>query len=200
MRHNERGMGLMEVLVALLILAIAILGFSALQLQSVKATSESVDRSQTLLLMRSFAERVRANPSAIADYKTAFNSFEAGTLTEPTKLCQPTTNSNGLCTASELATADVWRLTRQLNATGLTMDLQPCPSTGGAGTNAATNVMYSYCLITAWGQTNPTIGSDTDPSDGSMDCLTPRDATDANAIKSGGTYHPKATCMFMEVN
>lgn len=204
MRYYQYGVGLIEVLVSLLILAVAILGFSAMQMQSIKSTSESVDRSQTLLMMRSLAEKIRANPSAIATYQDALNKVYADTFTEPSNLCIGSTT----CTATEIANAEVWKLKTQLTSTGLQMDLQPCPSTGGGGTTASTNVMYSYCLITAWGNTTPTIGTDDNPikdpniaSDkGTMDCLTPRDASDTTNIKTGGKYHPKATCMFLEIN
>ena len=204
MRYHQYGVGLIEVLVSLLILAVAILGFSAMQMQSIKSTSESVDRSQTLLMMRSLAEKIRANPSAIATYQDALNEVYADTFTEPSNLCIGSTT----CTATEIANAEVWKLKTQLTSTGLQMDLQPCPSTGGGGTTASTNVMYSYCLITAWGNTTPTIGTDDNPikdpniaSDkGTMDCLTPRDASDTTNIKTGGKYHPKATCMFLEIN
>lgn len=204
MRYYQYGVGLIEVLVSLLILAVAILGFSAMQMQSIKSTSESVDRSQTLLMMRSLAEKIRANPSAIATYQDALNKVYADTFTQPSNLCIGSTT----CTATEIANAEVWKLKTQLTSTGLQMDLQPCPSTGGGGTTASTNVMYSYCLITAWGNTTPTIGTDDNPikdpniaSDkGTMDCLTPRDASDTTNIKTGGKYHPKATCMFLEIN
>ncbi len=204
MRYYQYGVGLIEVLMSLLILAVAILGFSAMQMQSIKSTSESVDRSQTLLMMRSLAEKIRANPSAIATYQDALNEVYADTFTEPSNLCIGSTT----CTATEIANAEVWKLKTQLTSTGLQMDLQPCPSTGGGGTTASTNVMYSYCLITAWGNTTPTIGTDDNPikdpniaSDkGTMDCLTPRDASDTTNIKTGGKYHPKATCMFLEIN
>lgn len=204
MIHQQRGIGLIEVLVALLILAVSILGFSAMQMQSVKSTIESVDRSQTLLLMRSLAEKIRANPSAINTYTTTLHQVKANTFTEPSKLCVPTvatgttTASDGVCTPAELASADVWRIKQQLDDTDLKMDLQPCPSAGGG---SASNIMYSYCLITSWDKTTPTIGSDDDPSDGSMDCLTSAvTATDPTKSTTGGTYHPKATCMFMEMN
>ena len=204
MRYHQYGVGLIEVLVSLLILAVAILGFSAMQMQSIKSTSESVDRSQTLLMMRSLAEKIRANPSAIATYQDALNKVYADTFTEPSNLCIGSTT----CTATEIANAEVWKLKTQLTSTGLQMDLQPCPSTGGGGTTASTNVMYSYCLITAWGNTTPTIGTDDNPikdpkianDKGTMDCLTSRDASNTTNIKTGGKYHPKATCMFLEIN
>jgi type IV pilus assembly protein PilV len=43
---NQRGVGLMEVLVSLVILAIAVLGFAALQFRALDAVQEANDRTQ----------------------------------------------------------------------------------------------------------------------------------------------------------
>ena len=179
MLSNQKGIGLLEVLVSLFILALSVLGFSALQMRSIQATTESVDKAQILVIMRSFAEKIRANSSAIDTYVTDFHSVTS--LTQPSNLC-----ISGACSATDLAHADVYRFSQQLKNTGLKMDLVACPSTGGM---SSTNIMYSHCLIAAWGSTKPTIGADSNPTDGSMDCLV-----------DNGTYHPKSTCMFMEVN
>lgn len=69
----QRGVGLMEVLVALVILAIGILGFSALQLRGIEATQEANEQSVAMNLARDLAERMRINRTALATYKTAIN-------------------------------------------------------------------------------------------------------------------------------
>ena len=56
--RSQRGVGLMEVLVALLILAIGILGFIALQYRSLDATTEATYRVQAINLARDLAEFV----------------------------------------------------------------------------------------------------------------------------------------------
>lgn len=43
---SQQGIGLIEVLVALLLLAVAVLGFSAMQITAIKATDETILRSQ----------------------------------------------------------------------------------------------------------------------------------------------------------
>ena len=50
--NNQYGVGLVEVLVALLLLAVAVLGFSAMQMTAVKATDESLMRTRALTIMR----------------------------------------------------------------------------------------------------------------------------------------------------
>ena len=48
-KKNQLGVGLVEVLVALVLLAIGVLGFTALQLRAVDATGEALTRSQATL-------------------------------------------------------------------------------------------------------------------------------------------------------
>ena len=62
--HSQRGVGLIEVLVAVLLLSIAVLGFSALQVRAVSATDESLVRTKSLTLVRNLAEVMRAYPEA----------------------------------------------------------------------------------------------------------------------------------------
>lgn len=45
-------MGLLEVLVALILLAIGVLGYVALQLRAMDASSEALSKSQAILVMR----------------------------------------------------------------------------------------------------------------------------------------------------
>ena len=55
------GFGLIEVLVALLILAIGLLGMASLQTASLKQTTGSQARTQAIFLAEDFVERIRAN-------------------------------------------------------------------------------------------------------------------------------------------
>lgn len=61
---SQRGVGLIEVLVAVLLLSIAILGFSALQMRAISATEESLVRTKSLTVVRNLAEVMRAYPEA----------------------------------------------------------------------------------------------------------------------------------------
>ena len=63
--QSQRGVGLMEVLIAILILAIGVLGYSALQIRAVEATTEALNRSQAMLVLRGLAENVRANAGLV---------------------------------------------------------------------------------------------------------------------------------------
>ncbi|HEY4713949.1 MAG TPA: prepilin-type N-terminal cleavage/methylation domain-containing protein, partial [Aquirhabdus sp.] len=44
-RTSQRGVGMVEVLVAMVLLAIGVLGYAALQVRAVEATGEALNRS-----------------------------------------------------------------------------------------------------------------------------------------------------------
>jgi len=70
---QQKGVGLIEVLVAVLLLSVAVLGFSALQMRAISATDESLIRTQALSIIRGLAENMRANSQQIATYQVTIN-------------------------------------------------------------------------------------------------------------------------------
>lgn len=60
-RHRERGASLLEVLVAMLVVAFGLLGYIALQGKSVAATMEGAQRAQALILVDDLAKRIELN-------------------------------------------------------------------------------------------------------------------------------------------
>jgi type IV pilus assembly protein PilV len=58
---GQRGVGLIEVLISLVVIAIGLLGLAALQGKAQKAELESYQRSQALILLQDVAGRLRAN-------------------------------------------------------------------------------------------------------------------------------------------
>jgi type IV pilus assembly protein PilV len=67
--HRQQGTTLIEVLVALLVLAIGLLGAAALQLNALKYTDSSRTSSQASFIAYDMMDRIRANPDA--DYRLA---------------------------------------------------------------------------------------------------------------------------------
>ncbi|WP_201532315.1 type IV pilus modification protein PilV [Psychrobacter sp. LFX-11D] len=191
---TQSGVGLVEVMVALLLLAVAVLGYSALQGQAIKATNESFERSQSLVMMRNIAEKIHANPFAIETYETQINDMDS--VTAPSTQCGlDGVAVTTLCTPVQLAEAESYKIKLDLQNYDFQIQMHPCPDTGGTGADAATNIMFSYCLISAWGDTTATIGSDDE-----TDCLTAQVAAAENvAAQAGGNYHSAATCMMMEI-
>jgi type IV pilus assembly protein PilV len=60
-RVKQKGFGLIEILVALLILAIGLLGMASLQITSLQQTTGSQARTQAIFLAEDLVERIRAN-------------------------------------------------------------------------------------------------------------------------------------------
>jgi len=70
-RRLQSGFGMMEVLVAMGVLAVGVLGFAALQVRASTATGESYFRSQAMAVAQDLAERIQANRGQRADYLVA---------------------------------------------------------------------------------------------------------------------------------
>lgn len=110
---DETGFSLIEVLVAIVILSLGILGLAGLQAVSLKNTSASGQRTIAINLAADIADRMRANPAGLADgnYIIDFTSDDIAEL-EHTNC----TTSAG-CSSQELAQNDIF----QWNAALLTM-------------------------------------------------------------------------------
>jgi type IV pilus assembly protein PilV len=70
-RANERGMMLIEVLVAMLVCAFGLLGFVAMQARASIVEAEALQRGQALVLMQDMVSRINANRAAADSYVTA---------------------------------------------------------------------------------------------------------------------------------
>ena len=126
---SHRGVGLMEVLVSMLILAIAILGYAALQVRATAATDESMKRSDALLLLNGLAEKIRLNPAG--NYKE----------TIPTVLPDC---SNG-CNANNQALYDLKQYSEVAETKGMTLGVIDCLNTSTSQSR--------LCLMAAWNDT-----------------------------------------------
>lgn len=134
-RTNETGVGLVEVLVAVLLLSVAVLGFSALQLQAVSATDESLVRTQTLSTIRGLAENMRANSQEIETYQTTINDSAATKVT-----C-----TNSQCTAEQIAINESVAVTKKLKEYDINIKMVGCPGTQ--------NFSEVKCVVAAWSDT-----------------------------------------------
>lgn len=77
-RRRQRGITLLESLIALVVAALGILGVVGVQMRTLTDTSSSVRRAQAIRLIEDFGERMRANPSAqsvLDNYVSDFASF-----------------------------------------------------------------------------------------------------------------------------
>ena len=69
--RRKRGFSLVEVLVALVIMSVGMLGIAGLYVQSMQAGRTSLFRHHAVTLAGDIADRIRANPSAAGAYTSA---------------------------------------------------------------------------------------------------------------------------------
>lgn len=78
---SQKGFGLIEVLVTVVILGIGLLGLAGLQVQSLSYNHSAYNRSQATLLAYDIIDRMRANPAAIASYVSGTPTVDANCMT-----------------------------------------------------------------------------------------------------------------------
>ena len=106
MVRNHRGFTLLEVLIALLVLSIGLLGLAALQTLGLKFNHESYQRTQAVYQAYDMIDRIRANPTAKSS--GSYNNVALGSLPSTTGI-----NCTTGCNATQLATYDIntWNTT-----------------------------------------------------------------------------------------
>jgi len=118
-RRHSRGFTLMEVLIAILVLSLGLLGLAALQSIGFKFNQDSFERTQATLLAYDIIDRIRANPVARDAASNNYNNIAISTTTADYTLPSDKYCLSG-CTAAEMRNYDLnrWkdRLTRSLAA------------------------------------------------------------------------------------
>lgn len=98
----QRGISLIESLIAIIVMALGSLGILAMQIRTLSDTSTSVRRAQAIHLIEDLSERTKVNPNAIIN--AASYVISAGPLTTPRDW--PDCDAVA-CGAQELALSDV---------------------------------------------------------------------------------------------
>jgi len=70
-RRDQRGASMIEVLAAVFVLAVGLLGTATLQLTSKRSNLEARDRALATAVVQGFVERMRMNPRALGTYTDA---------------------------------------------------------------------------------------------------------------------------------
>ena len=105
--QSQRGVSLIEVLVALLVLAVGILGFAGLQMTSLSQSTAANHRVAAVLIAQDAIERMELNAAERDTYLNA--TWTAGTLGgSPSSTC-----ISGSCDSAGLANWDIAQLTWQ---------------------------------------------------------------------------------------
>ncbi|GBU15322.1 hypothetical protein AwPolaro_07000 [Polaromonas sp.] len=105
---RQRGISLLESMVAIVVMAIGILGILGVQLRTLADTQTSVRRAQAIRLIEDLGERMKINPNAHAN----INNYVSGWRTDepPTAQAAKLCDSDN-CSHTELAAYDLseWR-------------------------------------------------------------------------------------------
>lgn len=134
MMSHQRGVGLMEVLVALLILAIGVLGFIALQFRANEGIFEANNRVQAMNVARNLAEQIRINTTAQSSYTGSLSNLQSSS--------NCFTNS---CSPTQKAAFDLAQTAAQASNLGMQVSINGCPSAKDG----------RQCIYVAWNKTDP---------------------------------------------
>lgn len=151
----QQGLGLIEVLVSLLILAVTVLGFAGLQMRAVKATGDAQYTVQATAIVEDLKERMAANTindaaantlgdEAYAYYRNAGNWGNAW-VDVPPAACL-----NAPCTQLQMAAFDVAQVT---------FSAQRLLPNGKVRAEPCQNPNTQTCIYVSWGGTEPTAGA-----------------------------------------
>ena len=113
-RRNQRGFSMIEVLVTLLIIALALLGTAGLQAYSMRLNQGGQFRTQAVFLVADLTERMEANKNAISKgaYALALSNAPNPLLTSCIDaVCTCDRLAGGVCSALALYDLSVWQNT-----------------------------------------------------------------------------------------
>ena len=143
---RQSGVGMVEILIALLVLAIGVLGYAGLQLNALKSSEEAHLRATATFIARDALERILANPGSRAEYLDSDNwnenASDAGGAPDNQNACV-----SQACSSGDMADWDIEMLTWQAANTmpAGRIVVPPCTMTGAT----------SSCVIVAWNDQAP---------------------------------------------
>lgn len=109
---NQSGIGVIEVLIAVVVISLGVLGMAGLQLTGMKHSSSSHNRSMAVLFSENLAGRMRSNPTAVSDlFYAGYDSQTANCTARPDPYCEASVQGPAQsCNAQEMAAFDVFSI------------------------------------------------------------------------------------------
>lgn len=149
-KYNQQGMGMTEVLVAMLLLGIGVIGFAALQVKALSASHDSAFRTQASSIAKDVLERIHVNP-------TALNTYKSNALWDAPIVSRNACEVASCNTAVALANYDIADIASMAQAT--------LPS-GRVNVGTCQSNKNNTCVYVSWNATTPTVGA------GAPNCVT----------------------------
>ena len=103
--RTEKGFSLIEILVAVLIVSIGLLGVAGMQLIGLKGNQQSYSKNKAAHHIQSLLERLRGNPQGVIATNYVFDSTTMNCNVAPAADCSATTAS---CSPEQLANYDLF--------------------------------------------------------------------------------------------
>lgn len=143
--YKVKGVGLIEVLIAVLVLSVGILGMISMQVSAKRNMYEATQRSIATGLARDILERIRSNPAEIASY--------VGTLGGGSITTAPASCNSATCTTSALAVRDMYEWEQLLDGASEKITISGVESNAGGLVDpraCITNVAGVVTIAIAW--------------------------------------------------
>jgi type IV pilus assembly protein PilV len=117
MRNN--GFTLLEVLIAMVVLAVGLLGLAAMQATGLKNSLSAYQRSQATQLAYDMADRMRANAieTRRAENSTYDKDIKALAAATDQDTCKSVAGTPGVCSVAQMAEKDLFEWRNELNNT-----------------------------------------------------------------------------------
>ena len=137
----QNGVGLMEVIIAMLLLAITVLGFSLLQYRSLELGGQALKKVEAMTLARNLGERMYVN-------KTAYTSIYGKGIVEKGSVesCKSNKTPIVYCSSVEFAKKDLADIATLAEEKNMKVNVLPCPDTKNS----------RNCIYVAWDETQAT--------------------------------------------
>jgi len=110
MTHKARGFSLLEVLIALVVLSVGLLGLAALQAEGLRGSSSAVQRTTAVNYASDIADRMRANRAGLGSYAIALGA--SGSVGQALTCADDHSGTSqisaSVCTSQQIAQYDVF--------------------------------------------------------------------------------------------
>ena len=168
-KYKQAGVGLIEVLIAVLIFSVGLLGMTTMQLGAKRTSYEATQRSIATGLARDILERMRSNPTELALYASL---APVGTPVGGSSLSAGTNCNAATCTTAQLAARDLYEWVELLRGASEkigTVDVGGLVTPQACITHASGEVSVAIAWQGASELTNPTLSSCGNGSYGTLD-------------------------------